>query len=34
MGWPNKLLKLTPAVKDAAPAGQTTLRFDYPLARR
>ncbi len=31
---PNKLLKYTPAAKSAASAGQPTLRFGCPLARR
>ncbi len=30
----NKLLKYTPAAKGAASAGQPTLRFGCPLARR
>ncbi len=30
----NKLLKCTPAAKGAASAGQPTLRFGCPLAKR
>jgi len=30
----NKLLKFTPAAKSAASAGQPTLRFGCPLAKR
>ena len=30
----NKLLKYTPVAKNAASAGQPTLRFGCPLARR
>jgi hypothetical protein len=30
----NKLLKYTPAAKNAASVGQPTLRFGCPLAKR
>jgi len=30
----NKLLKYTPATKSVASAGQPTLRFGCPLAKR
>ena len=31
---PNKLLKYTPATKSMASAGQPTLRFGCPLAKK